>query len=272
MDIDGNLPPEEPATVFFIGQHETGREAPLSVDTLAQAQSLGYDFVTTPLTTASFHQRLVSQLQAHLSGSNELLPLISPLSPADTSLAPNASNSALMGIVSPWIDLASPDPIIAHASRQVLSMEVAFAAFCGISNVIIHGPDSEGEVKQYSRAIAEALGLGPYIQVHVLLPMSGDLEADCGDATHLSELARPAFINNEDDVSETDDAYSSWEIWSTLQSICSYSQKLSLGKYLHLVHLHLANDETTFFDTIVASHHTLWVGIHTERRFKKFTH
>lgn len=230
MDIDGHLPPEESATVFFIGQHETGREAPLSADTLGQAQSLGYDFVTTPLTTAKFHERVVSQLQAHLASATELTPLISPLAPSDTSLAPNASNSALMGIVSPWIDLASPDPIIAHASRQILGMEVAFAAFCGISNVIIHGPDSEGEITQYSRAIAEALGLGPYVQVHVLLPMSGDLEADCGDITHLSELARPAFFNDQDDLSEEDNAYSAWEVWSTIQSICNYSQKLSLGK------------------------------------------
>lgn len=235
MDVEASPPPHDPATIFFIGQHETQRDAAVSTELLGQAQSLGYDFITTPLTTASFHERVVSQLQSHLSSEDGagLLPLISPLSPADTSLTPNPSNSALMGIVSPWIDLASPDPIIAHISRQVLGMEVAFAAFCGISNVILHGPVSDEGVTQYSRAIAEALGLGPYVQLHVLLPMTGELETDGGEAKHLSELARTEFdidVKFDGEDEDEQDAYRAWETWHTIRSVCNYSQKLSLGK------------------------------------------
>lgn len=233
MDIDGSLPPDDPATVFFIGQHETPQDTPVTLDVLGQAQSLGYDFITTPLTTVSFHERVLSQLRNYLSGENDthLLPLISPLSPTDTSLTPNASNSALMGVVSPWIDLASADPLIAHGSRQVLGMEVAFAAFCGISNVIVQGPSSGEGVTQYARAIAEALGLGPYIQLHILVPMAGELETE-GETTHLSELCRPTFVDDADEDADNPDEYSAWELWNTIRSVCNYSQKLSLGKTL----------------------------------------
>ena len=240
MEIEGNLPPDDPVTVFFIGQHETQRDRPVSLHDLGQAQSLGYDFVTTPLTTAAFHQRVVSQLEEHLSkqhDSEELLPLIAPLSPTDCTLTPNPSNTALMGVVSPWIDLASSDPIIAHVSRQVLSLEVAFAAFCGISNVIIQGPNGVDGATQYSRAIAEALGLGPYLQLHVLLPMAGELETDGGDFTHLSELARsnPKEVSDEDQDEEADgEPYQAWELWNTVRTMCNYSQKLSLGKILSI--------------------------------------
>lgn len=233
MDIDGSLPPGEQAAVLFVGQHETRRDSPVSLQLLGQAQDLGYDFVTTPLTTGSFHERILSQLQSHLSSddaNSPLMPLILPLSPEDTSLTPNASNSAFMGVVSPWIDLASADPVIAHVSRQVLSMEVAFAAFCGISNVIIHGPTSSNGATQYSRAIAVALGLGPYVQLHILMPMNGELETDGGEVTHLSELSRPAFIDDAEGDTEDEEEYGSWDVWDSIRSVCNYSQKLSIGK------------------------------------------
>lgn len=234
MEIDGPLPPDEQAALFFIGQHETTRATPVSPPSLGQAQSLSYDFLTTPLTTASFHQRVISQLRKHVPGTDEspgLLTLIAPLSPQDTTLTPNASNSALIGVVSPWIDLASTDPTVAHVSRQVLGMEVAFAAFCGISNLIIHGPSSSNGTTAYARAVAEALGMGPYVQIHVLLPMTGDLETDGGDTIHLSELANTSEgIDDADNEDEPMNAYSAWETWDTIRTICNYSQKLSVGK------------------------------------------
>ena len=234
--MEASLPPDDPATIFFVGHHDTEREEPVSLDVLADAQNLGYDFITTPLTTASFHHRVYSQLESHLSDDNHtdplLMPLISPLSPKDTLLAPNASNSALMGIVSPWIDLASSDPVIARASRQVLSMEVAFAAFCGISNVIVQGPPTPDGVTQYSRAIAEALGLGAYVQLHILLPITGEVETDGSEMSNLSELSWPEPVNPADEDGDEEDAYTAWDIWHTIRSVCNYSQKLSLGKLM----------------------------------------
>ena len=230
MNIGAALPPEEPATVFFVGQHETQRSIPVSSDQLGQAQYYGYDFLTTPITTSDFHLRVISLISAHFdslsvenSPDSHPLPTISALTPADTTLTPEDSNTSLVAIASPWIDLGSKDPIIAHVSRQILSMEVAYAAFCGINNILVYGPSPNAEGVQFSRAIHEALGLGPYLQLHILLPMTGELELEHGDSTHLSELAR------ESEEPEEPETFGAWDIWNTIRTICKYSHKLSIG-------------------------------------------
>lgn len=235
MNIGGILAPEEPAAVFFIGQHEAQRPSPVSLDLLGQAQNLGYDFMTAPITTAVFHSRVIEHITDYYesldqkSNSNgRPLPLISPLTPADTNLTPEDSNSSLVGIASPWIDLGSKDPVIAHVSRQIFNMEVAYAAFCGINNITVHGPLLDAEVVQFARAIHEGLGLGPYLQLHILLPMTGELEQDHGFDVHLSELAR---TSDDNDVNELDphEPFGVWDNWHTIRTTCNYSHKLSIG-------------------------------------------
>ena len=237
MEFDEFVPPTSPGPVFYIGQHETQRTSPVTLDHLSQGQDLGYNFMSTPLTTTSFHTRVLDQVRKHFtdlesasSHGRHPSPILSSLSPVDTILVPHPSNSSLVGVVSPWIDLSSQDPVIANVSRQVLSIEVAYAAFCGISNVMVHGPVSDTGATQYARAIAEALGLGPYMQVHVLLAASGEVESDHGDVTHLSELSRAAFADDLNAEVDEPHAYGSWELWDVIRTICRYSQKLSLGK------------------------------------------
>ena len=58
----------------------------------------------------------------------------------DTDLTAGEMTSHLIALVSPWIDLCSPDPLIYNISRQVIHLEIAYAAFCGITNVIVPGP------------------------------------------------------------------------------------------------------------------------------------
>ena len=235
MNIGANLPPEETAPVFYIGQHESQREA-VPLDLLSQAQDLGYDFLTTQITTSGFHSRVLEQLTEYYEttrhradSDNVLLPVASPLTPLDTSLTSDDSNTAVIAIVSPWIDPGSRDPIIARISRQVLNLEVAYAAFCGINNIIIHGPSPSSGIIQFARAIYEALGLGPYIQIHIVLPMAGELEQDFGKGVHLSELAGDGKDDNIDGAAGEEDAYGIWDIWNTIRTMCNYSQKLSIG-------------------------------------------
>src|SRR5438034_11778787 len=111
-----------------------------------------YDMVTTPITTPHFHSRVLTLLSSHLSklqpptfdrsrtlaSSHNTSPLIiPPLSPGDSPLTPDESISHLVAVSSSWIDLCSPDPLIADVSRQVLMLEIAYAAFCGVSFAII---------------------------------------------------------------------------------------------------------------------------------------
>jgi protein arginine N-methyltransferase 5 len=157
--------------------------------------------------------------------------------PEDTELSPHESNAALVGVVSPWIDLGSSDPLIAHISRQVFHLEIAYAAFCGINNVLVHGPIQGSNATQYSRAIMEAGGLGPYIQLQILMSMSGELELEGADGTHLSELTREQYSQPVEDDEFDADLFDSWEIWNTIRTICNYSTKLTIGKSKHFLSL-----------------------------------
>lgn len=250
MNFD-TLPAEEPTPVWFVGQHETEQESlPPLLDRLYQTQDLGYDFVTTRITTETFQSKVTVLTQDHLQELEERsgpistpLPLIPPLAPSDTALGPEDGSGSLVATISPWIDLGSHDAVIARLSRQVLNLEVAYAAFCGISNILIHGPLPGADVVQYARAVRESLALGPYLQLQVLLPMTGELEQQHGDGMHLSELARNVDLAQEEDESERS-AYGSWEVWNTIRTLCGYSQKLAIGMTLLF----------RFFNSLVHSH------------------
>lgn len=230
--------PEEPppGTIFFVGQHEIRRTTPVTDELLSHAQDLGYDFLTTQITNSDFYSRVLALTTAHFDAvskqndpSSFPLPLISPLTPAETTLYPDTSNSSLIGIISPWLDLGSSDPLIAHISRQVFQLEVAYAAFCGINNVVLYGPTSAAGVIRFARAVREALRTGPFLQIHILCPMMVGEEPDYGDSSHLSAMARISYVNEDEEFDEPD-LYGAWDAWNTIRTMCDYSQKLFIGK------------------------------------------
>ena len=259
--------PQEIPTTIYIGHHESQRSAVVTPELLGQAHLSGYDMLTAPLTTSHFQSRVLARLQEYVKELETAknaeavpLPTISPLTPEDTDLGPDESNIAIIGVVSPWIDLGSPDPLIAHVSRQIFSLEVAFAAFVGVGNVLIHGPIEGSDQVQYARAIFEGLGFGPYIQLQILLPMTGELELEGADGAHLSELAREKYlpVPSEDDDDESE-LFGSWETWDTIRTMCQYSNKLTVGmckNFLLFTFLHFSH--FTFFPNISASQRLEW--------------
>jgi protein arginine N-methyltransferase 5 len=161
------------------------------------------------------------------------VPLIPAFTPADTPLLPHGSVSQLLATTAPWIDLASPDPVIFNVSRQILNLEIAYAAFCGVQNVVIQGPTLYASVTgssmltQYARAIKEALTIGPYLQFHILLPMAPSKPKLASLQSHLSDFAR---VSSDEDLSESTDPWSPWEAWNVIRTMCNYSGRLSVGK------------------------------------------
>src|ERR1700742_2759449 len=124
MDIGPALPEEEPKPVLYIGQHDTQRTSPTSRYTLNHIQELGYDFVTTSITSSAFQTRVLKLVTDHFDALNQEpasslapLPQISPLTPEDTTPTPDDSNAPFVAVTSTWIDLGSLDPVIAHVSR-----------------------------------------------------------------------------------------------------------------------------------------------------------
>lgn len=204
-----------------------------------------YDMLTSPITSPHFHSRVLTLISSYLSeialvedsdDSTKNLPpapIIPPLDPVDTPLTPGDTVSQIIAYSSPWIDLCSADPLIANISRQVLNIEIAYASFCGVGNIIIPGPRSytsgstnnDGLV-QYARAIQEALTIGSYIQMAIHVPMygneepkdvTGDLKPFAGDYDSKT---------NEKEI----DLFETWDAWNLIRTVCKYNSRLSVGK------------------------------------------
>lgn len=228
---------------FYVGHHESKRALPVSENTLRQAQDVGYDMLTSPITTPHFHSRVLSLLSNHLTllDSDDALattlpaPIIPPFNAVDTPLTPGEAASQLVGYCSSWVDISSPDPLVANISRQVLTMEIAYAAFCGISNIIIPGPrqcnsgsSASDGIARYARAIQEALAVAGYIQMAIHMPMYHHTDKHAvtllGD---LAPFAREAYQARRSD--EDNELFGAWDAWNVIRSVCKYHSRLSVA-------------------------------------------
>ena len=192
--------------------------------------------MTRPITSPGFQARVLSLLDTYLEAVSASqnpdavpFPLVAPLTPDDTNLVPDEYISTMICCTSPWIDLASPDPAIAHVSRQVFNHEVAYAAFCGVNNIMIQGPNLEASsvISQFARAVVHALEVGPYIQLQILLPMQAGETNAARDTLNLVSRARDSYKTLE---SISTDAFWSWDAWEMVRSTCKYHPRLSVGK------------------------------------------
>jgi len=211
--------------------------------------------LTVSITTPHFHSRVLGLLSSYLGNlqppkydaigtmatSQNTRPLVvPPLSKLDSTLTPNDATSQIVGVISSWIDMCSPDPLIADLSRQVFMLEVAYAAFCGIGYLLVPGPKlhhggihSEGVV-YYARAIQDALSLGPYIQFHIWLRMVDNPELEVDIMGDLAPLAREEYLLPEDGVLPKVDLFGTWDAWDLIRKTCKYHSRLLVGKYRHL--------------------------------------
>ncbi|KAL1955166.1 hypothetical protein VTO42DRAFT_8981 [Malbranchea cinnamomea] len=243
---------------FYVGHHESNRALPVSTQVVQLVHNSNYDMVTTPITTAHFHSRVLTLLSSHLSNmqpnspdatgtfatSQNSKPLVIPqLSLEDSNLIPNESISNMVAVTSSWIDLCSPDPLIADVSRQVLALEIAYAAFCGVSFVIIQGPrlhhgSLHGEgVMYYARAIEEVMDIAPYMQIHIWLPMVDNPDLETTEMGDLAPFARPEYLGQSLQAESSKvDLFGTWDAWNVIRTVCKYHSRLfialSLPKYL----------------------------------------
>ncbi|KAL9117058.1 MAG: hypothetical protein Q9187_006408 [Circinaria calcarea] len=196
-----------------------------------------YDMLSTPITTDSFHSRVLALLSTHnaeFSSISEVeeqslqrsAPKVSPLSVTDTPLTPGNATPQLLAMVSPWIDLCSPDPLIYDISRQVLNLEVAYAAFCGIEYVFLSAPRLyHGDVRthglaQYARAVQEALTMGSHLQIHVMLPfIDHPDEGREEDVGSLARFPREEYLGeSEESRPRMADIFGTWDAWNVIRT------------------------------------------------------
>jgi type II protein arginine methyltransferase len=195
--------------------------------------------ITTSITTPHFQSRVQALLTSYLhqvdaakEGEHIPPPLIPALTPDDSTLTPYESIGNLIAVTSTWIDLCSPDHIIADISLQVFNLEVAYAAFCGVQNVIVTGPflpdgsiySTSSHLPQFARAIQETLPIHRYINFQILLPMHPSQSGvwNKADDSHLSKFHSRQL--SKDQLSS--EPWAVWEAWNLIRSFCAYHTRL----------------------------------------------
>jgi protein arginine N-methyltransferase 5 len=240
--------PQRPS--FQLGQHDSKRTAPLTDLQYGHLLNLGFNYVTSPITNENFRKRVFKLVEDHLSslkGSNGDEtgtttttgpdPILPPLTPEDTSLYPSPAVNTYTGYISPWIDLCSPNRIIASISRQVLNFEINYANFCGIRSLVILGPSVDASpnggtqgLAQYSRAIQEAMTVGCRLTFLIHMPMYREPGVEY-QSQSLSSLSPDSAPEAEGSPSNEVDLFASWESWDHIRSVCSYDLRLYLGRF-----------------------------------------
>lgn len=170
-----------------------------------------------------------------------MIPTVAHLTNLDTHLEPSNIAVSVVAFTSPWTDICSPDPLIAGISKQILFIELSFAAFCGFEQIVIQGPklhhrDSLRDkdvltykVMKYARIIQECLDIGVRLQISILLPFSDDPAVIEKETDVLS--TRDGFLEPDlDPKSPSGDFLATWETWNTIRSICKYHSRLAVGK------------------------------------------
>lgn len=158
-------------------------------------------------------------------------PVVSTLTDRDTSLFPGGYVSILVAYSSPWIDLCSPDPLIASISRQVLNIEVAYANFCGVRSIIVPGPRADGQPKhvaQYARALQETFLVASRVNIIVHMPMYREPGLEETEPT-MSQLLGSGSTASAVETHDEIDLFSAWDSWHTIRSVCNYNIRLYVG-------------------------------------------
>ncbi|KAK4209350.1 hypothetical protein QBC37DRAFT_54988 [Rhypophila decipiens] len=253
MASGGDLNPESPdyesgerrRPRLVLGQHDSGRTETLTAVQYKIIKDAGFDFATAPITNLQFYQRVLELYQSHLQEREDWVqkrglkpsqianpslpgPVVPTLTNKDTSYHPNSSSyggNDPVAYSSPWIDLASTDPVISNISRQVFNIEVAYAAFCGATSIIVPGPRSDENAKgvlQYARAIQEAFKVAPKLNLVIHMPMYREPGLDETAKTLSSIFAKSDVASNSGDI----DLFTAWDSWNTIRTVCRYTNRL----------------------------------------------
>ncbi|KAI1424815.1 methyltransferase-like protein [Xylaria sp. FL1777] len=237
QDSDGGSDEIRPA--FHIGQHDSTRVETLTNLQYGQVLNSGFRFVTTPITNNHFHERIVKLVDESLSQANgqkktgsRIDPIVTSLTPEDTTLFPEAYTSGFVGYASPWLDLCSPNHVIGSISRQVLNLEVDYANFCGVRSIVVPGPrqdslqagDGRG-IAQYARAIHEALLIGTRVNLIIHLPMY----REPGLEEKVAQLSISKGTPHKVQSAEHIDVFTCWDSWHMIRTACDYDVRLFIA-------------------------------------------
>jgi len=167
--------------------------------------------ITGRISNSRFHKRILQTIKQARSEQRQHIHL-EGLAADEVNVTPGPHISGVIALVSPWIEIESSDPLVAHISKQVLDIELAYAAFCGLGHVVVPGPKVRSDVAAYAQAISTALAHSTYMQILIQFPID-------------------EWVGAKDDMAENIlyDPLSAWDAWNTIRTVCRYSTQLAIG-------------------------------------------
>ena len=163
----------------------------------------------------------------------------------------------MIGVASDWLELDSPDDWVRHDCEIVLKQELAYAAYLGVTTVVLPPPIERLQAASYGRAIQAVLNSSLYLQLVIRLPLFDPNVLSSNRRTSVpTPVPSPGFfldspgssaLSSAGSVSErrskvlglsSAELSTTWEVWDTIRSICGYHPRLSIGMcYLRSISL-----------------------------------
>jgi protein arginine N-methyltransferase 5 len=168
------------------------------------------EFVVVPL----FHNRLRRE------PSTSPVLRTGPRTRSDRELSCRDWSMKVLGEISSWIDLCSPDKALASAAECAFKEEVAWASHLSLQAVLCPMPRYTvvGQVSNYARCLQQCFPMSPYMQYWIRIPILKPLIS--------SKSGAPGQFDESDD---------GWQLWNHLRTLSGHSHRVAVA-------LELSND------------------------------
>ncbi|CAG8485867.1 5065_t:CDS:10 [Cetraspora pellucida] len=183
------------------------QEEPNVSSVTAEARELGYDFVILPITFPSYRRFLFEQLIGSVDVNEKKimeewrkgLPFC-----REDLVVKNADVSDFMvGQVSNWINLDSPDHSIRINSEVIIRQQLSWLGHIGISAALLPFPSDS--LMNYARCVNSIFGTVPYVNMWIKIPL----------------ILEDEILGLKETVT--------WERWNKFRTLCENHVKLSIA-------------------------------------------
>ncbi|GJP64343.1 hypothetical protein CLOP_g21349 [Closterium sp. NIES-67] len=195
-----------------------GAEVAYSEDihhTLAANLAGGFDFIVAPLTDPSYRP---SEAKPSAAGG----AVVPPFAGSDLVLSPSQWSSHVVGKLSTWADVDSPDSLMRSDSETVIKQEISWASHLSLQACLLPTPKAL-DCGNYARCINQVLQGLSSMQLWLRIPLvSPELQAAEGtpeeDAVMMQRDPNTNRMLND-----------SWEWWNAFRCLCEHHGHLSVA-------------------------------------------
>lgn len=179
---------------------------------LAFALGGAFDFIVAPLTDPEYRP----------SRGKEGLP--PPFAGSDLVLSPSQWSSHVVGKMSAWIDLDSPDELVRRDSEVTMKQELSWATHLSLQACMLPTPRPL-ECANYARCVNQLLQGLSNLQLWLRIPLvSPELQA----AERIGTDEEDAVFLKRDPVTGRP-LNDSWEWWNMFRTLCEHHSQLSVA-------------------------------------------